>query len=127
MIPFLSANKMYMQRNHSLGDSSEEMATIGYLSPAHPDLLLAHIQTELNKEFCSINAQKDDNFLAEHGVHRGVHGEIVIAHGAVRRSSKKQCNVVNSKAVIVECPRSKMGTTFKRCKRLSGLSNGHLI
>jgi hypothetical protein len=109
MIPFLSANKMYMQRNHSLGDSSEEMATIGYLSPAHPDLLLAHIQTELNKEFCSINAQKDDNFLAEHGVHRGVHGEIVIAHGAVRGSSEKQCDVVNSKAVIVECPRSKMG------------------
>jgi hypothetical protein len=117
-----------MQRNHSLGDSSEEMATIGYLSPAHPDLLLAHIQTELNNKFPSINAQKDDKFLAEHGVHPGVHGEIIIAHGAVCGSSKQHSNVVNLKVVIVECPRGvKWVTTFKRCKRLSGLSNGHPI
>jgi hypothetical protein len=35
---FLYSTNMFMKRNHSLGDSSEEMATLGYLSPVHPDL-----------------------------------------------------------------------------------------
>mgnify|MGYP002809810682 CR=1 FL=1 len=98
-----------MKRNHSLGDSSEEMATIGYLSPVHPDLLLANIQTELNTEIQCINAQKDDNYLVEHGLFRGVRGELVISHGAVRGKSKQHGDVVNSKAVVVECPKSKTG------------------
>ena len=95
-----------MKRNHSLGDSSEEMSTIGYLSPVHPDLLLEHIQTELNKEIQCINAQKDDDYLVEHGLYRGICGEIVIAHGAVRGSSKQHGDVDNTKAVVVECPKS---------------------
>ena len=109
MKAYLFASNTFMKRNHSLGDSSEEMVTIGYLSPIHPDLLLANLQTELNTEIQCINAQKDDDFLAEHGVHRGVHGDIVIAHGAVRGSSKQHGEVVNSRGVIVECPKSKMG------------------
>jgi hypothetical protein len=108
MKPFLYSTNMFMKRNHSLGDSSEEMATLGYLSPVHPDLRLDNIQMEMNKEIQCINAQKDDDFLAEHGVFRGVLGEIVIAHGAVRVSSKKHGVVNNSKAVIVECPKSKI-------------------
>jgi hypothetical protein len=37
----------YETQSFSGGDSSKEMATIGHLSPVHPDLLLAIIQTEL--------------------------------------------------------------------------------
>ncbi len=49
MKPFLYPTNMFMKRNHSLGDSSEEMATLGSLSPAHPDLRLDNIQMEMNK------------------------------------------------------------------------------
>jgi hypothetical protein len=107
MKAYLFATNTHMQRNHSLGDSSQEMATIGYLSPVHPDLLLDNLQTELNTEIQCINAQKDDDFLAEHGIHRGVRGELVIAHGAVRGKSKQLGDVVNSQAVVVECPKNK--------------------
>jgi hypothetical protein len=107
MIQYLQSSKTLMKRNHSLGDSSEEMATIGYLSPVHPEILLGNLQTELNKEIQCINAQHDDDFLFEYGMSRGVLGEIVIAHGAVRGSSKQLGDIVNSKAVIVECPKSK--------------------
>ena len=65
MKPFLFETNLYMQRNHSLGDSSAEMATIGYLSPIDPDLLLDNIQSELNQEIQCINAQKDDDYLVE--------------------------------------------------------------
>jgi hypothetical protein len=107
MKAYLFATNTHMQRNHSLGDSAQEMATIGYLSPVHPDLLLDNLQTELNKEIQCINAQKDDDFLAEHGIHRGVCGELVIAHGAVRGKSKQLGDVVNTQAVVVECPKNK--------------------
>jgi hypothetical protein len=109
MKPFLFELNLYMYRNHSLGDSSEEMATIGYLSPIDPDLLLDHIQSELNTEIQCINAQKDDDYLVENGLRRGVIGELVIKHGAVRGSSKQHGDIVNSRAVVVECPKSKMG------------------
>jgi hypothetical protein len=108
MRTFLNSSNVFMKRNHSLGDSSEEMATIGYLSPVHPDLVLENIQLELNKEILCINAQKDDDFLAEHSIFRGVLGEVVIAHGGVRCSSKKHGDVNNSRAVVVECPKSKV-------------------
>jgi hypothetical protein len=109
MVKFLSATKIFMKRNHSLGDSSEEMATIGYLSPVHPDIRLDNIQKELNKEIEFINEVKEDGFLRDHGVSRDTIGEIVIAHGAVRGKSKHLGDVVNSKAVIVECPKRKAG------------------
>jgi uncharacterized coiled-coil protein SlyX len=109
MVKFLSATKIFMKRNHSLGDSSEEMATIGYLSPVHPDIRLDNLQKELNQEIDLINDSKDASFLSEHGVSRDTLGEIVIAHGAVRGKSKQLGDVVNSKAVIVECPKSKAG------------------
>jgi hypothetical protein len=113
MLPYLQSSKTLMKRNHSLGDSSEEMATIGYLSPVHPEILLDNLQTELNNEIQCINAQHDDDFLFEHGMSRGVPGELVIAHGAVRGSSKQLGEIVNSKAVIVECPKSKAGFYLK--------------
>jgi hypothetical protein len=107
MNKFLNSTKIYMKRNHSLGDSSEEMATIGYLSPVHPDLLLDNIQLELNQEIELINGTKDDEFLRKHGLSSDALGELVIAHGAVRGTSKQIGDVVNSQAVIVECPKSK--------------------
>jgi hypothetical protein len=107
MNKFLSSTKTFMKRNHSLGDSSEEMATLGYLSPVHPDLLLDNLQLELNQEIEFINGTKDEEFLRKHGLSSDTLGEIVIAHGAVRGTSKQFGDVVNSKAVIVECPKSK--------------------
>ena len=105
--PFLFASNTFMQRNHSVGDSSEEMAIIGYFSPVLPDLHLAHLQKELNHEIQYINEQKDDDFLTTHRVRRGVPGELVIAHGAIRGTSKQHGVVINSKAIVVECPKSK--------------------
>jgi hypothetical protein len=125
MKTFLHATNIHMKRNHSLGDSSEEMVTIGYLSPVHPELSLDHLQTELNNEIQCINAQKDDDFLADYGIHRGVRGELVIAHGAVRGTSKQHGDVVNSKAVVVECPKSKSGyyvQTVQEALRIFGWS-----
>jgi hypothetical protein len=107
MNKFLTSTKIFMKRNHSLGDSSEEMATIGYLSPVHPDLLLDNIQSELNQEIEYINGTKDDDFLRQHGLSGDALGELVIAHGAVRGTSKQLGDVVNSQAVIVECPKNK--------------------
>jgi hypothetical protein len=109
MKPFLFEHNIFMKRNQSLGDSTAEMATIGYLAPVHPDLLLENIQLELNKEIQCMKAQQEEDYLVEHGVRRGVIGELVIAHGAVRGSSKKYGDVVNSKAVVVECPKHKAG------------------
>jgi hypothetical protein len=103
------------------------MSTIGYLSPVHPDLLLGHIQTELNKEIECINAQKDEDYLVESGLYRGVPGEIVITHGAVRGSSKNHGAIVNSKAVVVECPKSKTGYYLQTVQEALGSSNGLLI
>ena len=113
MLPFLFEQNILMKRNQSLGDSAAEMATIGYLSPVHPDLLLDHIQLGLNQELQCIKAQQEEDYLLEYGVRRGVLGEIVIAHGAVRGSSKQHGDVVNTKAVIVECPKHKAGYYMK--------------
>jgi hypothetical protein len=109
MKPFLFEHNIFMKRNQSLGDSTAEMATIGYLAPVHPDLLLENIQLELNKEIQCMKAQQEEDYLVEHGVRRGVIGELVIAHGAVRGSSKQHGDVINSKAVVVECPKNKAG------------------
>jgi hypothetical protein len=113
MLPFLFENNILMKRNQSLGDSTAEMATIGYLSPIHPDLLLDHIQLGLNKELQCIKAQQEEDYLVEHGVRRGVLGDLVIAHGSVRGSSKQHGDVVNTKAVIVECPKNKTAYYMK--------------
>eukprot|EP00980_Cylindrotheca_fusiformis_P007707 scaffold1634_cov95-Cylindrotheca_fusiformis.AAC.3 len=50
MIEFLKESQIQMARNHSLGDKAIEMAAIGNLSPALPDLLfLLQLEDGLNR------------------------------------------------------------------------------
>eukprot|EP00980_Cylindrotheca_fusiformis_P018578 scaffold6156_cov83-Cylindrotheca_fusiformis.AAC.2 len=102
IIDFLKQSQIQMNRNHSLGDTAIEMASIGTVSPILPDLFLCQIEDTLNRHLMKNARTKGDAAeLKMFKIDVKAPGEISLTHSAVSGTSSKFGKITNKRGVVV--------------------------